>query len=159
MKTITFKELKRLVGEGKKKPVKESAEQYEGTKFFVESWYAESVETSWENGEDTKVVSAWDGKDVPVNGNFDSVEEAVEAVCKANYFDFNDEYWVAFVDESTLHGDVLVDEENSQAESSDIEAWKKGEKRLWNCHLTVKVMKRTAPQPCTKEDLLAFDEG
>lgn len=147
------------LNEGKKKQVKEDAEQFEGTKFFIESWSAESTEDNWENGESLHVDSSWDGKDIPVNGNFDTVEKAIEAVCKANYFTFDPENWVAFKDESILHGDVLVDENNEEARDPDIAAWKKGEKRLWNCHLTVKVMKRTAPQPCSDEDLAGFQEG
>ena len=149
------KELKKA----RKESVKEGTEQFEGTKFFIESWSAESTEDNWEHGESLHVDSSWDGKDIPVNGNFDTVEQAIEAVCKANYFTFDPEDWVAFKDESILHGDVLVDENNEEARDPDIAAWKKGEKRLWNCHLTVKVMKRTAPQPCSDEDLAGFQEG
>ena len=49
----------------------------------------------------------------------------------------------------------MVDNDNSQASKGEIEAWQKGEKKLWNCHIHVYLEIR-AVREFTEEDALTF---
>ena len=53
-----------------------------------------------------------------------------------NWIDFGKDYGEEY---GRFDGDVLVNDENSEASSDEIEKWKKDEKRLWNCHILVRL--------------------
>ena len=116
-------------------------------KIYVAGFWCESIENRWETGEDlTKRGAAWGNKDIGFDTDkpFDTVGQALAAVCKSNCFKYAPKCWTdfgkAYDDEyGRFGGDVRVNEENSEASSDEIEKWKKGEKRLWNCHIVVRL--------------------
>lgn len=109
----------------------------------VESWTAESVNDDYLNGEDTKVLSSWSNADVHVYGKFKSVDEALEAVCKANYFKFDKKSWSYDSTNKAFITSVMVDVNNCEATPAEIEDWKKGQQYLYACHLTVQLQVKT----------------
>lgn len=65
-------------------------------------------------------------------------------MCENNYFKYVSKNWIDFgkayeEEYGRFDGDVLVNEENSEASPDEIEEWKKGEKRLLNCHILVRL--------------------
>ena len=110
----------------------------------VESWTAESVNDDYLEGEDVKVLSAWSNADIPVNGKYKSVDEALEAVCKANCFTFNKKSWLYNSANNAFIASVLVDVNNCEATPAQIEDWKKGQQYLYACNLTVHLQVKTS---------------
>lgn len=119
----------------------------EGERYFVKDYTAESTEDVWDRGEVGRPCSFWCSKDLPVDGNsegFASVKEALDAILKANCFSLGNSWedWVSagFDDEpGRFDTDVMVDDQNSEATESEIESWKAGKKRLWNCHVVARL--------------------
>lgn len=116
-------------------------------KIYVAGFWCESVENHWETGEDlNKHGAAWGHKgiDFDTDKPFDTVGQALAAVCKSNGFKYVPKNWIDIGKDcgeeyGRFDGDVLVNDENSEASSDEIEKWKKGEKRLWNCHILVRL--------------------
>ena len=113
-------------------------------RIYVKRYFAETCEDSFEHGElPDSVGSSWSSKDLPVNGRFDTIEEALKAVCEANGFDYNREDWLNWATEfgedeaGRFSLSVLVDNNNSEASESEIAEWREGKTRLWNCDLNV----------------------
>lgn len=131
-------------------------------KIYVKDFWCETVEDSYEGGETGENSFAWNDRDMrfenPAEG-YATVAEALAAVCKANYFDFDIDSWTSFADESgeddfgRFDSDVLVLAGNSEASQHEIERWRKGEIPLWNCHITVHLEVRTV-RKMTKDDLV-----
>lgn len=105
----------------------------------VESWTAESVKDDYLEGEDVKVLSSWSNADIRVDGKYKSVDEALEAVCKANYFKFDKKSWSYDSTNKAFITSVMVDVNNYEATPTQIEDWKKGQQYLYACHLTVRL--------------------
>ena len=116
-------------------------------KIYVAGFWCESTETSWETGEDpTRRGAAWGNKDIGFDKDrpFDTVGQALAAVCESNSFKYVPKSWIDFGKDygeeyGRFDGDVLVDDENVEASPDEIEKWKEGEKRLWNCHILVRL--------------------
>lgn len=120
-------------------------------KICVQGYFCQSCEDKYETGCETKIDSYWDsdsyGRGGVAGGVFDSVQKALEAVCRENCFEFVPEHWEEF-DEDYEHATrfdacFMVDEDNSEASPTEIEAWKRGEKRLWCCNVSVMLCVRT----------------
>lgn len=119
----------------------------EGERYFVKDYTAESLEDVYDKGESGRSGWFWTSKEIPVNGNsegFASVREALDAILKANCFSLGNSWedWVSagFDDEpGRFDTDVMVDDQNSEATESEIESWKAGKKRLWNCHIVARL--------------------
>lgn len=111
-------------------------------KIAVKHYSAEVTEDVFDRGEVGHTYLAWSSRDVPVNGRFDTIEDALKAVCEANCFRFIPENCLNFGKEmgeevGRFDISVMVDVNNSEATPSEIEAWKHGRKRLWVCELIV----------------------
>lgn len=112
-------------------------------RIYVQSYVAETTEDVYEKGEVGNTYAMWSGKDIPVEGGYGSVQEALEALCRANCFTYKREWWTnrakEFGDDERgrFSCSWLVDNYNYEAGESDIEAWKRGEKRLWVCDINV----------------------
>jgi len=132
-------------------------------RIYVKSYDCESTEDDYENGESLRPSSSWTSEDTRFKNAEDgyaTVEDALKAVCENEFFDFVKENWIAFGKDygdefGRFDGDVMVDVENSQASKSEIEEWKRGEKKLWNCHVHVYLEIRTVRE-FTLEDAEAF---
>ena len=120
-------------------------------KIYVAGFWCDTTEDNWETGEDPgSRGSSWGHKDLgfDTSKGFDSVGQALAAVCDSNCFRYKKDNWIDFgadfdEERGRFDGDVLVDNENSEASPGEIEEWKKGEKRLWNCHVIVRLEVRS----------------
>lgn len=120
-------------------------------KIYVAGFWCDTTEDHWKTGEDPDGRgSSWGHKDLGFDTDrpFDTVGQALAAVCESNYFEYDPENWIDFGKDcgeeyGRFDGDVLVDNENSEASPGEIEEWKKGEKRLWNCHIVVRLEVRS----------------
>ena len=111
-------------------------------RIYVRSYVAYTTEDVFNQDETGRTCVAWTSGDNPVKGRFAAIEDALKAVCAANYFGYRAANWYNFgrdMPDETGRFDfsVMVDADNSEATPSDIELWKAGRKRLWSCCLTV----------------------
>jgi len=119
-------------------------------KFIVSRFTAESNETAYEEGE-IGGGAFWTNRNIPVEGEFDTIAEALEAVCDKHCFDFHLNWWEYDELNEDFFTDVLVDNDNSEADEDDIALWKEGKKRLWNCRIHVKIVKQAIVQISEEE--------
>ena len=132
-------------------------------RIYVKSYDCASTEDDWEHGESLNPSSSWTSEDTRfknAENGYATAAEALEAVCENEFFDFVKENWIAFGKDygdefGRFDGDVLVNNDNAQASPSEIEKWKKGEQKLWNCHVHVYLEIRTVRE-FTLEDAEAF---
>lgn len=114
--------------------------------FYIKSYTCETIEDDYEKGEVGEFCSCWDGKNFPSRDmKFKTVDEALKQVLREQYYNEIRE-WLNFFDESEYEHDrgrfdcdVIVDENNSEAYDGEIAAWKKGELKLYNCHIIVRI--------------------
>ena len=111
-------------------------------KIYIRHYDATTTEDVFDQGEIGRSLYAWDGKDNPVEGRFNSVPDALAAVCAKNYFTNHPESWTNWGKEmkeetGRFSFSVLVDADNCEASKDEIEKWKRGEMRLWDCTLNV----------------------
>ena len=111
-------------------------------KIYVKSYAAYTTEDVFDRGEVGFTYCAWTSSDNPVIGRFDTIEDALKAVCEANFFDYV---------HANCHNvgrdmpeeagrfviSVMVNAENCEATEHDIEEWKAGRKRIWSCQISV----------------------
>ena len=111
-------------------------------RIYVKSYTAYTTEDVFDQGEVGATCCAWSSRDNPVSGRFDTIEDALKAVCDANCFDYVPANCLNFgkdmPDEAGRFDiSVMVDADNCEATKSEIEAWKQGRKRLWACQVSV----------------------
>ena len=111
-------------------------------KIYVKCYTAYTTEDVFLEGEVGKSNFAWSSEDNPIRGRFDTIEDAIKAVCDANCFDYipaNCQNVGKDLPEETGRFDisVMVDVNNCEATKYDIEEWKAGRKRLYSCQLSV----------------------
>ena len=111
-------------------------------KIFVKSFDCQSVQDDWKNGESLEIDSAWTSRDVGFdNGNgFDSIEDALKAICKSLHFDYKKENWCNYgldfdYEIGRFDFDCTVNKDNCQDTDWELKQWKDGERTLWNCHV------------------------
>ena len=128
-------------------------------RIYVKSYLAYTTEDVFERGEIGKTAVAWTSADNPVGGRFTAIGDALKAVCAANCFGYRATEWYNFgkdfPDETgRFDFSVLVDADNLEATPSEIEAWKRGAKRLWSCNMSV-YLGVCAERDLTKEEVAA----
>ena len=128
-------------------------------KIYIRHYDATTTEDVFDKGEIGNSLYAWDSKDNPVNGRFDSVADALAAVCYKNYFTNNPKWWTNWGKEmgeetGRFSFSILVDANNCEASEGEIEKWKRGEMRLWNCTLNV-YLGVVAERELTNEEVVA----
>ena len=111
-------------------------------KIYVKCYTAYTTEYVFLEGEVGKTKFAWSSDDNPIRGRFDTIEDAIKAVCDANCFDYipaNCQNVGKDLPEEAGRFDisVMVDVNNCEATKYDIEEWKAGRKRLYSCQLSV----------------------
>lgn len=114
----------------------------ENEKIYVKSYIAYTTEDVFLEGEVGKTDFSWSSDDNPIRGRFDTIDDALKAVCEANYFDYvpaNCQNVGKDLPDEAGRFDisVMVDVNNCEATRYEIEEWKAGRKRLWNCILSV----------------------
>ena len=134
-------------------------------RIFVKCYDCHSTEDDFKNGEG-EAGASWDSHDTQFENapeGYASIEDALRAVCENECYKFVKENWIAFGKDygdefNRFDGDVMVDEANSQATEFQLEKWKKGEQKLWNCHIHVYLEIHTMRE-FTRDDLSDFIEG
>lgn len=121
-------------------------------KIYVKSYFAAVAEDVFDRGEVGLTRCAWSSRDNRIEGVFNTIEDALEAVCRANCFDYvpaNCHNVGRDIPEEAGRFDisVMVDADNCEATEHDIEEWKAGRKRLWSCQISVYL------GVCTQRDL------
>ena len=121
-------------------------------KIYVKSYAAYTTEDIFGCGEVGFWRCAWSSRDNRIDGVFNTIEDALEAVCRENCFDYvpaNCHNAGRDIPEEAGRFDisVMVDADNCEATKHDIEEWKAGRKRLWSCQITVYL------GVCTQRDL------
>lgn len=111
-------------------------------KIYIKSYIAYTTEDIFDKGEVGLTRCAWTSMDNPVRGRFDTIEDALKAVCEANCFNYvpaNCHNVGRDIPEEAGCFDisVMVDADNCEATRSEIEEWKAGRKRLWACQVSV----------------------
>jgi hypothetical protein len=121
-------------------------------KIHVKYYCAYTTETKYGDGEIGVTNSAWDIYSNPVDGGFGTVTEALKTICEKNSLEYDPEnivHWAKAIGRFTIM--TLVDENNFEASQSEIELWKTGNKRLWNCYLEVYLCVRTERELTAEE--------
>ena len=111
-------------------------------KIYVKSYAAYTTEDVFDRGEVGLTRCAWSSRDNRIEGVFNTIEDALEAVCRENFFNYipaNCHNVGRDMPEEAGRFDisVMVDADNCEATKSDIEEWKAGRKRLWACQISV----------------------
>lgn len=111
-------------------------------RIYVKHYDAYTTEDVFDQGEVGKTCCAWKSSDNPVDGRFDTIEDALKAVCEANCYDYVPANCLNFGKDMPGEAgrfdiSVMVDSDNCEATRSEIEEWKAGRKRLWSCQLSV----------------------
>ena len=112
-------------------------------KIYVKSYIAYTTE--FDRGEVGLTRCACTSSDNPVSGRFDTIEDALKAVCEANFFDYvpaNCHNVGRDMPEEAGRFDIFM------VDADDIEEWKAGRKRLWSCQISVYL------GVCTQRDLM-----
>ena len=109
---------------------------------YVKFYTAYTTEDVFDRGEVGATHCAWTSRENPVSGRFDTIEDALKAVCEANCFDYVPANCMNFgkdVPEEAGRFDisVMVDADNCEATRPEIEEWKHGRKRMWGCQVSV----------------------
>ena len=130
-------------------------------KIYIKAYIAYTTEDIFDRGEVGFTDCAWTSRDNPVIGRFDTIEDALKAVCRANYFDYvpaNCHNVGRDMPEEAGRFDisVMVDADNYEATRSEIEEWKQGRKRLWSCQVSV-YLGMCADRDLTPEEVAAYD--
>lgn len=110
----------------------------------VKHYDVETYEDVLEEGESTSMGTCWNGRDIPIDEAFTTAREALNAVAEANGWNPDKVYWMdrhaeGVGESGTYDGDILVDVDNAEANAGDVEAWKRGERRLWNARIYVEL--------------------
>lgn len=129
--------------------------------FVVDAYEAMTHEDDFEQGEAFETSSYWNGRDLPISGRFQTIEDALKAVCKRNYFEYRRDGWTSWGKEygeepNRFDFQTMVDANNCEATPTDIEAWKRGEKNLFALTLTLWLAIRTERDLTFDEALAAF---
>lgn len=119
---------------------------------YIKSYIAYTTEDVFDRGEVGLTRCAWSSRDNRIEGVFNTIEDALEAVCRANCFNYipvNCHNVGRDIPEEAGRFDisVMVDADNCEATEHDIEEWKAGRRRLWSCQISVYL------GVCTQRDL------
>ena len=76
---------------------------------------------------------------------------ALKAVCRILCFDYAKKDWHFGMKDKCFHAQFYVDEMNNQIDEDEYAMWKRGEKRIWVCEVSVKVV------VTEKRELTQFD--
>lgn len=129
-------------------------------KIYVKYYAAYTTEDIFDRGEVGLTYCAWTSRDNRIEGVFNTIEDALKAVCEANCFDYvpaNCHNVGRDIPEEAGRFDisVMVDADNCEATEYDIEEWKAGRKRLWACQVSV-YLGVCAERDLTPEEVAAY---
>lgn len=113
---------------------------------------AECFEDDYEQGE----LDFSGSFDFTITGKFMTLQQLITAVAETGYCCTDDmKDWSYDLSSGALRTSTLVDENSSLADDRDIELWKKGELKLYNCDLWVPIQVISAPRDLTEDEVRA----
>lgn len=113
---------------------------------------AECFEDDYERGE----LGYTGSFDFTVTGKFMTLQQLITAVAETGYCcTDNMEDWYYDMSSGALRTSALVDENSSLASDRDIELWKNGKLKLYNCDIWAPVQVISAPRDLTEDELKA----
>jgi len=129
-------------------------------KVFVEYYDATCTEDDWKNGIVGSTTSYWTNRDCRVEGSYSSVSDALKAICEANCFDYKPDSWCNWLAEYGEEAGrfdfvTLVCEDNTEACPSEIEEWKQGKRKLYECLIVARLSVRSVRE-LTSEECATF---
>ena len=71
---------------------------------------------------------------------FSTISVALKFVCDILCFSYDRKDWHFGMKDKCFHAMFYVDENNNQISEDEYEMWKRGEKRIWVCEVSIKVM-------------------
>ena len=71
---------------------------------------------------------------------YPTIALALKMVCDVLSFDYVKKDWHFGMKDKEFHAEFYVDENNNQIEEDEYAMWKRGEKRIWVCEVSVKVL-------------------
>lgn len=71
---------------------------------------------------------------------FATISVAIKFVCDILCFSYDRKDWHFGMKDKCFHAMFYVDENNNQISEDEYEMWKRGEKRIWVCEVSIKVM-------------------
>lgn len=71
---------------------------------------------------------------------FSSIALALKRVCNLLSFDYVKKDWHFGMKDKEFHAEFYVDENNNQIDEDEYAMWKRGEKRIWVCEVSVRVL-------------------
>jgi hypothetical protein len=127
--------------------------------FYIKSFYCETVEDDYEKGEIGDICSYWSGDDFSAcSKEYKTIKDALKQIMSDLCYDEDTEWSDVFAEtgdeneRGRFDCDALVDADNSKPYQSQIDAWKEGREKLYNCHIVARIGVRS-------ERELADDEG
>ena len=130
-------------------------------KIYINCVLCHTAEDSYADGESLNQSRSWTGRDLQMDRTvgYATVGEALAAVCMFNFLHYRKENWTNFGVEcgepgeySRFETDTLVRDDGAEASPSEIEDWKRGKKRLWNCHVSAYLVVRAEPRALTEDE-------
>ena len=130
------------------------------TGYRIVSALAESEEDSWENGLTGKHGASWDVRLASNEGSlFETVGKALEHVCKSLCFEYVPKCWDWDGCNGLFYSDFVVNNDNEEVtekyDKFTLDLWKNGKINLWDCRVTVEVVK-CVETGVSDEDVEAF---
>ena len=113
--------------------------------------YAEVYEDSYEQGEGD-YVNTWD---LDVRGTYKTFQELIDAIENQSYCFTSDPKNYVFLD-GTIQTDAIVDEDNDEPNSRQLDAWKRGEYTLYVARLVLPVEVGMASHEMTEDEAEMF---
>jgi hypothetical protein len=72
--------------------------------------------------------------------SYPTIALALKRVCDVLSFDYVKKDWHFSMNDKCFHAMFYVDENNNQITEDEYRMWKRGEKRIWVCEVSIKVM-------------------
>lgn len=116
----------------------------------------EIFEDYWDEGQ----LDYVNGYSFRVTGRFISLQQLVKAVADTGYCCSDDiKDWSFSEEQSALQTSALVDNDNNLADDYEIEQWKQGKLKLYDCDTFVSVSVISQPRDVTVEEARASGVG
>lgn len=102
----------------------------------------------------------WDmsryGQDIiDSDDSYATIALALRRLCNILLFDYVKKDWHFGMKDKEFHAEFYVDENNNQITEDEYAMWKRGEKRIWVCDVSVKILV-TEQRELTQFDLTKF---
>lgn len=112
-------------------------------KYRIDSYFVDIFEDDYKDGYSIHTFGGWDNDDLPIRGEFDTIEDTLKALCKQNCFDFSKDIFDLELEQGTIKAftSFLVDKDNAEASKYEIEQWKQGKMKLYSADFVIRISK------------------